>query len=154
MELILDNPISRRIVVIYVMKSLSPFEFYGRSMGTEITAWSRFPSVGKAIVRQILASEEISKSKGTLRVTVNPSRKVNCQSRVIWDRKVIALFARLIGSTRIGWSALRLDIKVCKSKHRRCVGWKNIVCVSWNSIKNCRPKRWSLEENEIRHWVK
>ena len=39
------------------------FEFVGKSMGTETTTWSEFPNGGKAIVEQILASEEIKKSK-------------------------------------------------------------------------------------------
>ena len=38
-------------------------EFDGKSMETETTTWSEFPNGGKAIVEQILASEEINKSK-------------------------------------------------------------------------------------------
>ena len=38
-------------------------EFDGKSMETETTTWSQFPDGGKAIVEQILASEEINKSK-------------------------------------------------------------------------------------------
>ena len=41
----------------------SCFEFIGKSMETEKTTWSQFPDGGKAIVEQILASEEINKSK-------------------------------------------------------------------------------------------
>ena len=41
----------------------SYFEFIGKSMETETTTWSEFPNGGKAIVEQILASEEINKSK-------------------------------------------------------------------------------------------
>ena len=37
-------------------------EFDGKSIETE-TTWSEFPNGGKAIVEQILASEEINKSK-------------------------------------------------------------------------------------------
>ena len=36
-------------------------ELVGKSMETE-TTWSEFPNGGKAIVEQILASEEINKS--------------------------------------------------------------------------------------------
>ena len=39
------------------------YEFDGKSMETETTTWSEFPNGGKAIVEQILASEEINKSK-------------------------------------------------------------------------------------------
>ena len=38
-------------------------EFDGKSVETETTTWSEFPNGGKAIVEQILASEEINKSK-------------------------------------------------------------------------------------------
>ena len=38
-------------------------EFDGKSMETETTTWSEFPNGGKAIVEQILASEERKKSK-------------------------------------------------------------------------------------------
>ena len=41
----------------------SRYEFDGESMETEKTTWSEFPSGGKAIVEQILVSEERSKSK-------------------------------------------------------------------------------------------
>ena len=40
----------------------SRFEFDGKSMETEATTWSEFLDGGKAIVEQILASEEINKS--------------------------------------------------------------------------------------------
>ena len=38
-------------------------ELVGKSMETETTTWSEFPNGGKAIVEQILASEERKKSK-------------------------------------------------------------------------------------------
>ena len=38
-------------------------EYDGKSVETEATIWSEFPNWGKAIVKQILASEEINKSK-------------------------------------------------------------------------------------------
>ena len=56
-------PISTRIVISYAMKQASRCEFDGESMETETTTWSEFPNEGKAIVEQILASEEINKSK-------------------------------------------------------------------------------------------
>ena len=40
-------------------------EFDGKSMETETTTWSEFSNGGKAVVKQILASEEINKSKRT-----------------------------------------------------------------------------------------
>ena len=41
----------------------SPFEFDRKSMETETTTLSEFPNGGKTFVEQILASEEINKSK-------------------------------------------------------------------------------------------
>ena len=41
----------------------SPCEYDGKSIETEKTKWSEFPNGGKAIVEQILASEERNKSK-------------------------------------------------------------------------------------------
>ena len=41
----------------------SRFEFDGNSMETETVTWSEFPNEGKAIIEQILASEEINKYK-------------------------------------------------------------------------------------------
>ena len=38
-------------------------EFDGKSMNTEATTWSEFLNVEKAIVEQMLASEEKNKSK-------------------------------------------------------------------------------------------
>ena len=42
----------------------SHFEFDWTLMETETTTWSEFLHGGKATVEQILASEEINKSKG------------------------------------------------------------------------------------------
>ena len=39
----------------------SNFEFAGKTVETERTTWSEFPNGGKAIVQQILASQEINK---------------------------------------------------------------------------------------------
>ena len=66
------------------------FEFIGNSVVTE-TTWSEFPNGGKAIVEEMLASEEEKTPKGKImRITVwDPSRKVNHVSKIIWDRKII-----------------------------------------------------------------
>ena len=53
-------PISTRIVIT---NGASHCEYDGKSMETETTKWSDFPNGGKAIVEQILASEERKKSK-------------------------------------------------------------------------------------------
>ena len=56
-------PISTRIVISSVIKQGMLFEFDRKSMETETITWSEFPVGGKAIVEQILASEEGKKSK-------------------------------------------------------------------------------------------
>ena len=63
------------------------FEFDGTLMETKTATWSEFPNRRKAILEQILVSEERYKSKRAgLRVAVrDPSRKVNHLSKVIWD---------------------------------------------------------------------
>ena len=50
--------ISTRIVISYVMKPGIRCEFDGKSMKTETTTGLEFPTAGKTIVEQILASEE------------------------------------------------------------------------------------------------
>ena len=47
--------------------------------------------------------------------------------------------------------------KVSKDKNiSRWVDWENLIYVRWNRIKNCTQsqRRWSIEEKELRHWVK
>ena len=58
-------PISTRIVTSNAMKRVIPLWIDGTSMKSEITTWSKFPNGGRAIVEQILASEEKNKSKRT-----------------------------------------------------------------------------------------
>ena len=55
-------PISTRIVITYVMKWGITFWVWWKSMETDKT-WLKFPNGEKTIVEQILASEEINKSK-------------------------------------------------------------------------------------------
>ena len=132
-------------------------KFDGKSMETETTTWSEFPNGAKAIVEQILASEEINKSKraGLWESVWDPSRKVNHLSKVIWDTKIITEFTRLISSTRIGKPVLMMDVKVSKEKNSRWVDQENLIYVIWNRIKNCTQswRSWSTEEKEVRHWV-
>ena len=131
----------------------------GKSMETEVKTWSGFSNGGRAIVEQILASEERKKSKraGLWESVWDPSRKVNHLSKVIWDTKIITEFTRSISSTRIGKPVLMMDVKVSKDKNiSRWVDRENLIYVRWNRIKNCaqRRRRWSIEEKEVRHWVK
>ena len=56
-------PISMRMPQAMWSNGTSCFEFIGKSMETETIKWSEFPYGGKVIVEQILAPEEINKSK-------------------------------------------------------------------------------------------
>ena len=47
----------------------------------------------------------------------NPSRKINHQSKVISDRKIITELTKLISSIRISKQILMMDIKVSKDKN-------------------------------------
>ena len=56
-------PISKENSQAMWSNRASRCEYDGKSIETETTTLSEFPIVGKAIVKQILASEEINKSK-------------------------------------------------------------------------------------------
>ena len=56
-------PIRTRIVINYAMKRASYCVFDGKLMETDTATWSEFPNGAKAIVEQILVSEERKKSK-------------------------------------------------------------------------------------------
>ena len=45
-------------VISYVVKQVSSLEFDWKSIETETTTWPEFPNGGKAIVEQVLVSEE------------------------------------------------------------------------------------------------
>ena len=57
-----DRPISTSIVISYAMKQAFHSEFHRKSMETETTR-SEFPNGRKAIVVQMLSSEEINQFK-------------------------------------------------------------------------------------------
>ena len=83
----------------------------------------------------------------------DPSRKVSHLSMVVW---IITVFTRLISPTRIRKPVLMMDIKVSKDKNSRWVDREDLIYVRWNRMKNCaqRQRRWSIEEKEVRYWVK
>ena len=54
-------------------------------MENETTTWSEFPNGRKAIVEQILTSEEIINPKEHNCESHNQGRKVNHLSKIIWD---------------------------------------------------------------------
>ena len=88
----------------------SSCEFYEKSMETETIPWSEFPNGGKAIVEQILASEERSKSKRAgLWESQSGISVGKLMSKVVWDRKIITEFTKSISSTRIGKPVLLME---------------------------------------------
>ena len=56
-------PISKNIIKSSAMKSSTSFEFEGKSIENEATAWQEFPIGGRATVEKELGSEETKKSK-------------------------------------------------------------------------------------------
>ena len=71
----------------------------------------------------IRRKKEIQKSR-TIRITVwDPSRNVNHLSKVIWARKIINEFTRLISSTRTGKLVLMMNVKVSKDRTIGKMGW-------------------------------
>ena len=74
----------------------------------------------------------------TVRITVwDLSGKVNCLSKVLWDRKIITEFTRSSSFTKIGKPVLMMDVKFSKDKHIcRWIDWENLVYVRWNRFKN------------------
>ena len=58
------------------------------------------------------------------------SRKVHHLTKVIYDKKNLTEFTRLISSTRIGKPVLMMDIKVSKDKNiSRWVDGENLIYV-------------------------
>ena len=57
-------PNSKRIVISYAMKWAIGFQFGRKSMKTEKTTWSEFPSGEKGILEQILSQKKKSKRAG------------------------------------------------------------------------------------------
>ena len=133
-------------------------DYDGKSMEYETTTWSEFPR-GKAIVEQMLASEERKKPKraGLWESVLDVSRTVNHLSKIVWERKILTEFTRSISSTIIGKPVLKMDVKVSKDQNiSRWVDWENLIYVRQNRIKNHaqRRRRWSIEGKEVIHWVK
>ena len=97
----------------------------------------QFPNGRKAIVKQILASEERnSKEQGC----------ENCSLGVI-----ITEFTRSISSIRIGKPVFMMDVKISKDKNiGRWVDRESLIYVRQNRIKNCsqRQRRWSIQEKK------
>ena len=152
-------PISARIVISYAMKRGIPFWVNWKVNGnldnhmTRISQWRESHCRTNTSVRR----KKYIQNTRTVRIIVrDPSRKVNHLSKVIWDRKIITEFTRSISSTRIGKPVLMMDVKVSKDKNiSRWVDRENLIYVRWNRIKNhAQQQRWSIEEKEVRQWVK
>ena len=112
------------------------FEFIGKSMETETTL--EFPDGEKAIVEQILASEERKKSKraGLWKSMLG----IQVGKLTIWVRSfeiiaefIIAEFIKSIIPTKIGQPVFMIDIKVSKDKYSR--GF-NLIYARWNRTKD------------------
>ena len=124
-------------------------EFDGKSMETDKITWSEFPSGGEAIREQILALEE--KNKSRMAGLWESRYGIHVGKLTIWVR---SFEIRSISSTKIGKPVLMMDVKVSKDKN--ISRWVDRENVRWNRIKNRAQsrRRWSIEEKEVRHWVK
>ena len=150
-------PISTRIVISYAMKWSILLWSWWKVSGNWDSNMIRISNGGKAIAEGILVSEERNKSQ---RARLWESQfGIRVGKLTIWVRsfEIIEEFTRLISSTRIGKPVLMMDIKVSKNKNiSRWVDRENLIYVRWNRIKNRAQswRRWSIEEKEVRHWVK
>ena len=99
-------------------------KFDGKSMETETTTRSGFPNGGKAVVEQILVSEERNKSK---RAGLWESQSGICLGKLtiwvssfeiwffgidFWNFVFLTKFTRSISSTRIGKPVLMMNVEV------------------------------------------
>ena len=153
-------PISKRIVISDAMKWGILLQTWWKVNGNWDNNMIRIFQCRESHCRTntiVRRKKEIQKNR-TMRISVwDPSRKRNYLSKVIWDRKIITEFTRSISSTRIGKPVLMMDVKVSKDKNiSRWVDQENLIYVRWNRIKNHAQswRRWSIEEKEVRHWVK
>ena len=148
-------PINTRTAISYVLKwGILSWIIWKVNENWE-TTWSEFLNGGKAIVEQILASEERNKFKRALlwESVWDPSRKVNQLSKVIWD---ITEFTRSISFIKIGKSIRMIGVNICKDKNiSRWVDQENLIYIRWNKTKICTQKRgrWRKDEKEVRQWV-
>ena len=99
----------------------SHFEFDGKSMKTETTPWWEFPNRGKAVVEQIIAPEERSKSKR--------AGQINHLSTVTRDRPV---YNSSFDGSLIGWSGQN-KIKYWTPIHT--ISYSKFVYNSINSLR-------------------
>ena len=99
----------------------SHFEFDGKSIKTETTPWWEFPNRGKAIVEQIIAPEERSKSKR--------AGQINHLSTVTRDRPV---YNSSFDGSLIGWSGQK-KIKYWTPIHT--ISYSKFVYNSINSLR-------------------
>ena len=89
-------------------------------MKTETTTRSEFLKGGKAIVEQILVSEERNPKEQDYenQSAIQVGKLTNCV-RSFEIIKIITEFSRSISSNKIGQSVLIMDVKVSKNKHIR-----------------------------------
>ena len=105
-------------------------------METETTTWSEFPNGAKAIVEQLLASEVRNKSKRAGPWESESGIRVG--KLTIWVRSFE--FTRSIGSARIGYPVLMMNVRVSKDKKiSRWVDRVDLIYVRWGKGK--RGKR-------------
>ena len=146
-------PISMGIVISNAMKLVIPLWMWWKVNGNWDNGIIRISQLRENHCRtnaSIRRKKEIQRRR-TVRITVwDLCRKVNHLSKVVWD------FTRSISSTRIGKPVI-MDVEVSKDeKFSRWVDLKSLIYIKRNRIKSHAQiwRRWSIEEKEIRCWVK
>ena len=106
---------------------------------------------------KVRRQKSIQKSR-TVRITTRVlSCKVNDFSKIVWNGKIYRVHqVYQIHQNRLSTPCDENNKDSIEKYKCRDVWWKNITYVRWNSIKNCAKRRgqWSLEDKEIRHWMK
>ena len=129
---------------IYINSNRNPLTNFISSSGSTKFKYTLPWNISEMITKTIPISMRIVR---TMRITVlNLSKKVNHLSKVIWDRKIITEFTRLIFPSRIGKPVLMMDVKISEDNISRWVDWENPIYVKWNRIKNHarRCRRWLI----------
>ena len=125
--------ISSRLVISNAMKRGIPLWIWWKFNENWDNNMIRISQLGKAIVEQILASEERNtcKEQECEYHSLGSLKKINHLSKVAWDRKIITEFTRNISSTKIDKPVLMMDVKVSKDKHiSRWVNRENLIYVN------------------------
>ena len=149
-------PVSTRIVISYAMKQGILLWIWWKVNGNWDNNMIRISQWRESHCRR---NTGIRRKKSKRAGLWESQSGIQVGKLTIWVRsfEIVTAFNRLISSTRIGKSFLMMNVKDSKDKNMsRWVDWEKIIYIRWNRIKHCaqRWRRWSIEEKEVRCWVK